>query len=76
MPKRIIKLDDETSRMLDYYIAHSQKEEDEIINQIIKSFLIDHLSSNQIKTARQHKGKDSFSANDVLRNFGEWIQDE
>lgn len=76
MPKRNIELDDETSRMLDYYLSHSKVEQDELLNKIIKSFLINHLSSKQIQLARQHKGKDSFPTEEVLRNFGDmWKQD-
>lgn len=76
MPKRNIELDDETSRMLDYYLSHSKIEQDELLNKIIKSFLINHLSSKQIQLARQHKGKDSFPAEEILRNFGDmWKQD-
>lgn len=76
MPKRNIELDDETSRMLDYYLSHSQVDEDELVNKLIKSFLHDHLSSKQIQLARQHKGKNSFPTDEILRNFGDmWKQD-
>ncbi|MBD5429417.1 hypothetical protein [Lactobacillus sp.] len=76
MNKRTIELDDETSRMLDYYLSHFSVEETELINKLIKNFLTNHLSSKQIQLARQHKGKDSFSTEEVLRNFGDmWKQD-
>lgn len=76
MPKRNIELDDETSRMLDYYLSHSQIDENELVNKLIKSFLHDHLSSKQIQLARQHKGKNSFPTDEILRNFGDmWKQD-
>ncbi|MBP2058936.1 hypothetical protein J2Z60_002127 [Lactobacillus colini] len=76
MAKRTFELDDETLRMLKYYLAHSQIEEDELINRLIKSFLTEHLSSKQIQLARQHKGKDSFPTDEILRNFGDmWKQD-
>lgn len=76
MPKRKIELDDETSRMLDYYLLHSEIDEDKLLNKLIKNFLHNHLSSKQIQLARRHTGKDSFPADEVLRNFGDmWKQD-
>lgn len=76
MAKKYFEINDDTAHLLDYYIKRSQGNWDKIINVAIKSYICDQLNSKQVKDALQHKGKDAFPAEDVLRNFGDnWMQD-
>lgn len=76
MTKQHFELSDETSRLLEYYAKRTQKSYDEIAENAIKLFISDRLSSKQLKDALQHKGKDAFPAEEVLRNFADnWMRD-
>ena len=69
MAKRSFSINDETNRLLNYYLNHSEKEWDLVINEAIKSYVCDHLTQKQIHDAIKHTGKDAFPADEVLRNF-------
>lgn len=76
MTKKNFELNDDTAHLLNYYLKRSQASWDEIINTAIKDYICDKLTSQQVKEARQHTGKDAFPVEDVLRNFGDnWMQD-
>lgn len=69
MAKRSFSINDETDRLLNYYLNHSEKEWDLVINEAIKSYVYAHLTQKQVHEAIKYTGEDSFSADEVLRNF-------
>lgn len=75
MAKHTFELTDKSERLLNYYMKRSQADADEIINAALKYYMNDRLTSKQVKDALQHTGKDAFSAQDVIRNFGNWMED-
>lgn len=60
MAKRSFSINDETDRLLNYYLNHSDKEWDLVINEAIKSYVCDHLTQKQVHEAVKHTGKDAF----------------
>lgn len=77
MAKRSFSINDETDRLLNYYLNHSDKEWDLVINEAIKSYVCAHLTQRQVHEAVKHTGKDAFPANEVLRTFNSsWINGE
>lgn len=69
MPKRSFSINDETDHLLRYYLDHSEKEWDIVINEAIAYYVRDHLTPKQVKEATKHTGKDAFPTDEVMRGF-------
>lgn len=44
MAKRSFSINDETDRLLNYYLNRSEKDWDSVINEAIKYYICDHLT--------------------------------
>ena len=51
MAKRSFSINDETDRLLNYYLNHSEKDWDSVINEAIKYYICDHLTQKQVHEA-------------------------
>ena len=68
--------DEETERLIRYYLNHSDDTRETLMTTAVKSYITEHLTSKQLKHARQHTGKDAFNTEDVIRYFSDnWLGD-
>lgn len=74
MDKKSIVLDDETSHLIDYYLSHNDSDLNKLANQAFKFYITNHLSGKELQQALEHKGKDSFPTDEVLRSFKNWSE--
>lgn len=76
MAKNNWTFDEETERLIRYYLNHSEETRDSLMIAAVKSYITDHLTGEQLKHARQHTGKDAFNTQDVMRSFSDsWLED-
>lgn len=76
MTKRNFELTDETTHLVNYYLAKSEIEFDDLVNSALKAYISDKLTSKQYCDALKHTGKDAFNAQEMLKNFGDnWLHD-
>ncbi|MBD5432355.1 MAG: hypothetical protein HDR42_02510 [Lactobacillus sp.] len=76
MEKNNWTFDEETERLIKYYLNHSEDTRETLMLAAVKSYITERLTSEQLKHARQHTGKDAFNTRDVMRSFNEnWLED-
>ena len=76
MGKNNWTFDEETERLIRYYLNHSEDTRETLMLAAVKSYISDHLTDEQLKHARQHTGKDAFNTQEVMRSFSDsWLED-
>ncbi|QNQ81205.1 hypothetical protein [Lactobacillus sp. PV034] len=76
MAKNNWTFDDETERLIRYYLNHSEDTRESLMLSAVKSYISDRLTAEQMKHARQHTGKDAFDTQEIMRTFSDsWIEE-
>ncbi|EEX23687.1 hypothetical protein ETI37_01420 [Lactobacillus mulieris] len=76
MTKKVV-LNENVNRLVDEYIRRTGISFDDLTNKALKCYIVNKLSSKDVKKTLKRKDSDTYPIDDILKNgFGNWINEQ